>query len=165
MRFFTLIMVMLCFNAQAAEVVGYAKFGAVGPRQESLPLAKSSSDAEKIFKALQVPQAGAKKIIEARDGSMECSDFSQGVSKKFVCELMLDVSKTETVVAVASGASTSVTFGGKIAKEIFNSLLVNTTSVRVGATIKSVANLRCVKKVIPGFPVVCTLTGTQYWQM
>jgi hypothetical protein len=153
---------LLSFNSFAVTEVMYAKYGAADRDLNSMPYVNASKDAEKLMKALAAPQAGNKKIIEATDGSLECTDFSTGTKKAFTCEFMMDVTRTNARMIVAGRAARQVTFYGKIAQEIYDSMTATVTRT-TGMTFKKVGNITC--GIGSGIPrkMRCTLTNTLAW--
>lgn len=155
---------LISLNSFAVTEVMYAKFGAADRDLNSMPYVNASKDAEKLMKAMAAPQAGNQKIIEATDGSLECTDLSTGTKKAFACELTLDVARNQAQMIVIGRAARQVTFSGKIAQEIYDSMAVTVTRT-VGMTFKKVGNITC--GIGSGIPrkMRCTLSNTLAWTM
>lgn len=160
MKKFALILGFVALSAHA-EVVITGGFGTDGATGESMPTAKSVKDAAAVYKALNVKaDARDKKLIELEDGSsLECEKPGRGISRETAgCQITLRASQNGKLTRKA-GLAADLVFSGKLATKIHAALPAD-TSGRVGASVKAVANLSCVKAVRPGVEAVCTIKNT-----
>lgn len=147
--------------AAHAEVITQGGFGTDGATGESMPKTTSVKDAVAVYKALNVQADGrGKKIIEISDESnFECEKPYSGISRVNAgCMFILRASQGAKVTA-RKGLSGTVTFKGELATKIHAALPAD-TSGRVGASVKEVANLSCVKPVVPRAVATCTIKST-----
>lgn len=160
MKSFTLFLALLAFTAQA-EVVTNGGFGSDGATGESIPLKSSVKDAAAVYKAFSIkPNGQGDKIIEIKDGSnIECSKPYSGIARiNAGCMFILRESQNVKLKR-GVGLSATITFSGKLATLLFNALPAD-TSGRVGASVKTVANISCSKVVRPGAEANCTIKNT-----
>lgn len=146
---FVLAFVSLAVNA---EVITQGGFGIDGATNQPMPLKTSAKQAAAIYKVLNVKaDARDKKVISIADESnLECEQDG--------CMFILRASQAAKVTA-RNGLSGTVTFKGELANKIHAALPAD-TSGRVGASVKEVANLSCVKPVVPRAVATCTIKNT-----
>lgn len=122
-RWFLLLLILaLHLNAEAAPGGAYIRL--------------TPADSKKVFKALNVEITDEVKVIETSDGALKCGEYNH----IFVCEMMVDVKKTEAV----QREDGSVRFGGKIAAALWSKLLVVSTA-RPGSIVKNLGGVSCSK--------------------
>lgn len=114
------LVLMLNLSAQASSDGAYIRL--------------TPADSKKVFHALNVEIKDEVKVLETNDGAIKCGEYNH----IYVCELMLDVSKTEA----AQREDGSVKFGGRIAGNIWSSLLVASTA-RPGSIVKILGGFSC----------------------
>ena len=165
MKTFTILVALFSLHAQASLTMGLVKFGSIGPELESLPKTSSMKEARELFQVIQEPQIGTIKIVNSRDAIMKCGNYSTPLKAAFACEMMIKMDEAKVVVAQANAGSTNVTFSGDMARELFDSILTLSTSVRIGATIKRAGNLSCVKGANRTRSVSCTFSGVKFIEM
>lgn len=156
---------LFSIHANAALNMGLVKFGSIGPELESLPKNSSIKEARKLFNVIQGPQIGTIKIVNSRDAILKCANYSTPLITAFACEMMIKIDEAKVVVAQANAGSTNVTFSGDMARELFDSMLTHSTTVRVGATTKRAGNLSCVKGANRSRSVSCSFSGVRFHVM
>lgn len=165
MKKFAVLFAVIAFSAQA-EVITTGGFGTDGATGESIPNKTSVKDASEVYKALKIkPNGKDDKLIEVKDGShIECSKPFSGISRVNAgCQFTLRASQNVKLKR-GVGLSATVSFSGKLATLLFNALPAD-TSGRVGAVIKTAANITCSKAVRPGVESSCTIKNTNALSM
>ncbi len=165
MKTFIALLSLITLNANASISMGLVKFGSIGPSLESLPKPSSIKEAKELFDTIQKAQIGTIKIVDSRDGIMKCGNFSTPLKAAFACEMLVKMDSAKLVVAQANAGATNVTFSGDIARQIYDSILTQTTTVRTGATTKRAGNLSCVKGTNATRSVTCTFSGVRFHEM
>lgn len=160
MKKLAVILAILSFAAQA-EVITHGGFGTDGATGESIPLKTSVKDAADIYKAIKIKADGKDdKVLEIEDGStFYCSKPFSGISRLNAgCQFTLRESQ-KVKLKRGIGLSATISFSGKLATKLFMAMPAD-TSGRVGASVKSVANITCSKAVRPGVEANCTIKDT-----
>lgn len=165
MKTFIALLSLITLNANASISMGLVKFGSIGPSLESLPKPSSIKEAKELFDTIQRAQIGTIKIVDSRDGIMKCGNFSTPLKAAFACEMLIKMDTAKVVVAQANAGSTNVTFSGDMARQLYDSMLTLTSTVRIGATTKKAGNLSCVKGVNLNRTVSCTFKGVRFYEM
>lgn len=165
MKTFIALLSLITLNANASISMGLVKFGSIGPSLDSLPKPSSIKEAKELFDTIQRAQIGTIKIVDSRDGIMKCGNFSTPLKAAFACEMLIKMDTAKVVVAQANAGSTNVTFSGDMARQLYDSMLTLTSTVRIGATTKKAGNLSCVKGVNLNRTVSCTFKGVRFYEM
>ncbi|MFP5384505.1 MAG: hypothetical protein ACLGHN_00400 [Bacteriovoracia bacterium] len=158
------LLVLTAMSANA-EVVITGGFGTDGATGESIPVARSVKDAAQVYKALKIkPDSRDKKTIMLSDESQfECEKPYSGISRLNAgCQFALRASQKGKLTN-RRGLSATLTFSGDLAEKLFLALPLG--QQRVGATVKTVANVTCTKVVRPGVKATCTITDTNALDM
>ena len=151
MKKMAMVLAFISFAAHA-ELVSQGGFGIDGATNQSIPKPTSVKEAQAIYEALDVQAVDGKKSIELADGSsFECVGNNG-------CSFVMRASQNAKVVR-GRGLSGKITFSGELATKIHKALPAD-TSGRVGASVKKVANLECVKPVVPRAVATCTIKDT-----
>jgi hypothetical protein len=127
-------------------------FGKDYGRLGGYPTAKSGEQSKAIHAALDLPvdRDGAKSAGLRIQGEF----FGMRATEDIFYVSVIVPSSQQKPDRVLNG---EVSFGGEIARAIYDALPMPAGPLPLGATTKQVANLKCVLRVVPKRPVTCTV--------